>query len=474
MTTEYIAFHAAERPDAVAIVDNGRNITYAAFARDIRKVTHALRTLGLPRSAKAIVDYEDPYFNWLLRLAFERLGVVTATMRLPDNPGTIGLLRDFDIVLSSKSFPPGSGPRWHRTTTEWQQGVLAGTAEDGEPEPEKRPDDPMRIVLTSGTTGTPKRMLHTRHTHDTLIMKTMSFAGFTRSSRYLVVIPLASGAPTACIRAGGTVVFEPRAPLAEAIATHAITHTMVAPPILPRALDELPAGFTKPANLTVLSLGAALSRTLRERTLSRLATKVCDIYGSNEAGFVSLTWGTREFGTIWPGTRVEIVDDGDRPLPFGQVGHIRVQTDCMVSGYLDYPEAAGRIFNDGWFYAGDLGILHDAQRLQVIGRSDDVLNLGWRKIAPEFIEGQIVKAARVGDVGVCSVRNDDGIEELCIAVSSPRDSDEALLRHITQIFRGFQLSPFRVIKVASIPRTGTGKVQRDLLKEIVAEAMRGR
>lgn len=474
MTAEYIAFHAAERPDAVAIVDNGLGITYAAFARDIRKVTRALRALALPRSARAMIDYEDPYFNWLLRLAFERLGVVTATMPLPDNPGGIGLLRDFDIVLSSKSFPAGTGPRIHRTTVEWQQGVLASAAEDGEPEIEKRADDLIRIVFTSGTTGTQKRMLHTRHTHDTLIMKTMSFAGFTRRSRYLVVLPLASGAPTACIRAGGTVVFEERAPLAESITTHAITHTMTAPSILQRALDELPAGFAKPADLTVLSLGAALSRALRERTLSRLATSVCDIYGSNEAGFVSLTWGTRELGTIWPGTRVEIVDDRDRPLPFGQVGHIRVQTDCMVHGYLDYPEAAGRIFKGGWFYAGDLGILHDAQRLQVIGRSDDVLNLGWRKIAPEVIESRIVKEAQVGDIGVCSVQNADGIEELCVVVSSPRDTDDVLLQRITQVFSGFQLGQFRVIKVASIPRTATGKVQRHLLKEIAAAATRGR
>ncbi|HKX08202.1 MAG TPA: fatty acid--CoA ligase family protein [Stellaceae bacterium] len=420
-----------------------------------------------------MVDYEDAYFNWLIRLAFERLGVVTATIPLPDSPGSVGLVRDFDIVLSSKSFAPGTGPSCHRTTAEWWQGVLASTAEDEEPKPEKRPDDAIRIVLTSGTTGTPKRMLHTRHTHDTLIMKTMCFAGFTRSSRYLVVLPLAAGAPTACIRAGGTVVFSQQTPLANAITTHAITHTMIAPSILQRALDELPAGFAKPADLTVLSLGAALSRVLREKTLSRLATNVCDIYGSNEAGFVSLTWGTREFGTIWPGTRVEIVDDRDRPLPFGQVGHIRVQTDCMVHGYLDYPEAAGRIFKDGWFYAGDLGILHDEQRLQVIGRSDDVLNLGWRKIAPELIEGQIVKTAQVGDVGVCSVQNADGIEELCIAVSSPRDNDEVLLQRITQMFRGLQLGQFRVIKVASIPRTATGKIQRDLLKEIVAAATRG-
>ena len=51
MTSSFIAFHAAERPDAIAIIDNGREITYSAFASDIRKCVDALRAFGLmPRA----------------------------------------------------------------------------------------------------------------------------------------------------------------------------------------------------------------------------------------------------------------------------------------------------------------------------------------------------------------------------------------------------------------------------------------
>jgi acyl-CoA synthetase (AMP-forming)/AMP-acid ligase II len=162
----------------------------------------------------------------------------------------------------------------------------------------------------------------------------------------------------------------------------------------------------------------------------------------------------------------------DRPLPFGQAGQIRVRTDCMVDGYLDDPEALGRIFKDGWFYSGDVGILHDAHRLQVLGRGDDVLTIGWRKIAPEVIEDLVLKLGDVADVGACAVPDRDGIDELCIAVAGQRSADEALLRRITEAFRGLQLGRFKVVKVASLPRTPNGKLQRKALKAAMAERIR--
>ena len=472
MTAEYVAFHAAERPDAVAIVDNGRSITYREFAREIRKFTRALRSLGLARWSRAAIDCDHTYLGWVLRLAFEQLHVVTAAARLGDDPGALTVLRDFDLVLSAKTLPTAAATRYHPITAEWLQSVIEGPEADEEPPPEKRPDDPIRIVMTSGTTGTPKRLLYTRRVHDASIAKTLWCAGFTGQSRYLLALPLTVAGPTACIRAGGTVVIEERMPVGEAIASHGITHTTLPPLPLRDVLDELPKGFTKPAELTVLSFGARVSPALRARALARLASDVCDLYSSNEAGFVSSTRGAAEIGSIWPGARVEVVDENDRPLPFGEMGQIRVQTDYMLAGYLDDPQTTARIFKNGWFYAGDLGVLHDAHRLQVIGRGDDVLNLGWRKIAAELIEDMILKAVVGADVGVCSLPNRDGIEEICIAVSRPSVGDEELLRRITDALRGSACGRFNVVKVTRIPRTPTGKLQRKLLKDAVVEAIR--
>ncbi len=89
-----------------------------------------------------------------------------------------------------------------------------------------------------------------------------------------------------------------------------------------------------------------------------------------------------------------------------------------------------------------------------------------------LIEEMVLRAVAVGDVGVCSIPNADGIEEICVAVSRPPVGDEELLRRITDAFRGFQFGRFRVLKMPGIPRTATGKLQRKVLKDAVAQAIR--
>jgi acyl-coenzyme A synthetase/AMP-(fatty) acid ligase len=467
VTADYIDFHAAERPDAVAIINNGRSITYAELSGQIRKFTHALRALVLAPCAKAAIDYEDAYFNLLIRLAFERMRVGTAIVKMGEKPGPFPVLEDFDIVLSGRSLPIG-GIRHHRTTPVWLQGVLASGTEDPEPAPEKQPDDPVRVVVTSGTTGKPKKLVYSRRIHEAHIARVLWLTGFTRSSRYLHALPTAVSGSAACLRAGGTVVFESRTTLAEAIAAHGITHSTMPPFALKRVLDEMPGHFPKPTNLFIWSFGAPISHALREKVLARLATDLWDIYASNEADSVSVIRGMTDVGTIWPGVRVEIVDDNDRSMPFGQAGLIRVRSDCMVAGYVNSPDADGRIFKDGWFYAGDVGILHDSHRLQVLGRSDDVLNVGYTKIAPEVVENRVLRLELVADVGVCGAPNREGIDELYIAVAGQRCSDEDLLRRITEALRGLEVGRFHVVKVPAIPRTANGKLQRKALKGIAA------
>ncbi|MGH6703810.1 MAG: class I adenylate-forming enzyme family protein [Bradyrhizobium sp.] len=470
VTTAYIAFHAAERPDAVAIINNGRSITYAEFARDIRKITHALRALDLPQGSKAAINSDDAYFNWLLTLAFEQLKVVTALVALPDIPDALQLVRHFDVVLSGKSFPAGA-VRHHPTTTAWLQSILESGKEDREPAPEKRPDDPIRIVHTSGTTGICKLLLYTRRIHEASIAKLVWAAGLTGRSRYLLALRSAVSGPVGCIRTGGTVIIEDRTTVAEAIGAHGITHTTLPPQFLKRVLGELPKNFVKPADLTVISFGATISPALRKRALAHLVTDLCDFYAANEVDTISSIRGSAEIGIVYPGVRVEVIDEHDHPLPLGEAGQIRVQTNCMLHAYLDDPEETRRFFKDGWFYTGDIGILHDMRRLQVIGRRDDVLNIGGWKIAPEVIEDLILKTGEVGDAGVCSISNADGIEEICVAVSHPRCGDEELLRRITDAFRARHFGRiFHVIKLSAIPRTANGKLQRKALKAIAATA----
>ncbi len=476
-TADYIAFHAGARPDAVAIVDRGRAITYAQFHRDLGRFVGAVAELGLERGRSVAVHWGELYPHWLLLLACEELGIATATFVFLD--GDRRLMESVDLVLSEVR-PPGVAPERHRAVTpEWLAGVFA-RADGGMPAvPAKRADDPVRIVGTSGTTGEAKHLLLTRSMYEAWTMRRIWSLGLTDKSRTLVTMPFkAAGSytlSTAMICAGGTVLYAgdkvgtPEALMGPA---QGLTHLRLTPLDLKVTLDTLPPDFPKPAGLVICTVGAAVSAALRERTLMRLASELIVSYGCNEVLFAAETRATGSEGvsTVYPWVEIQVVDERDAPLPPGTAGTIRIRDEAMATGYLGDPETTARKFRNGWFYPGDIGILHGARRIQIVGREDELLNIGGIKMPPSMLEALVLQHATAGDVGVCSARNAEGIEEVYVAVANPGHTDAELLRRVTDAFRNHVIGHFCVVKVARVPRNANGKIQRDLLRQAVVPA----
>jgi len=287
---------------------------------------------------------------------------------------------------------------------------------------------------------------------------------------------------TACLRLGAPVIagaFTDPATMAEALNAHAITHLTLLPFQLQLVLDNLPQGFDKPRGLMIFALGAAVSEVLRKRALDRLATELCSGYGCNEVGIISFTslGSPDQIESICPGVVVEVLDEQGQALPPGKVGEIRVRTPCMAQSYIGDPETSRRMFRDGWFYPGDVGVLHGLRCLQVIGRVDEILNIGGAKSSPETLEELILARTPIRQAGVCSIRNSAGIEEVCVAVADAAGGDQELVDWITRAFHGVQIGAFRVARLPVIPRNAAGKIQPNhfgVVDDLNAAFLRGR
>jgi acyl-coenzyme A synthetase/AMP-(fatty) acid ligase len=481
-SSDYVAFHAAEHPDAVAMIDSGRAISYAEMSRDLAKFTSAVRELGVERGGRIGIGCEGAYVNWLLLAASERLGIATASYDKDEGAGaTAALLSGMDLVLAGPGFGTGAARRSHLVTSEWIDQVLARpgvevSSAEGEPE------DPARIIRTSGTTGASKRMVLKRRMYDAWIERWIWSLGITRQSRYLLTMSFVStGRHTltnAVLRAGGTVVAMPMespAAVVHAIARHAVNLITLLPIQLKQVLDSFPMDVPKPAGLTVATIGAAIADALVEKAVDRLATDVVSYYGSNEIPFIAeMRLPAKDrLMTVFPWVEAEIVDDDGRPLPEGDTGWIRLRSDTMPAGYLDDPETTRRMFRDGWFHPGDVGVLR-GRRLQVIGRGDELLNIGGRKLSPAAVEALVVRHLATADVGVCSLANAEAVEEMYVALAGA-DGDEAeLYRRLARAFTGYAYGPVRVVKLARIPRNANGKILRGALRDAVAEAVGAR
>ena len=480
MTADYVAYHTAERPDAVAIIHDGRAVSYAELCGDIRKVARAMCALGVRPGGSVAIGTDDLDMHWLLLLACEQLGIAAASYLSSEEPICGPLLASVDVVLAAPEFPITGARRHHALTEPWIQGALA-LPHDGEAQPlTKTPNDPVRIVRTSGTTGANKRFLVTRRMHDSLVAQWQWGFALSRRSRYLQTLPLTVRAAydlgSACLRSGGTVVIDARMGVIEALVAHAITHVILLPAHIKSELDRLPPDFTKPRDLTIVSFGAAVSRALQDRAIARLAAGLCDLYGTVEVGTVSAMWqhDPDGFGALWPQAQAEVVDEQGDPVPSGKMGRVRVKTDGMSEAYIGDPETTRRMFRDGWFYPGDAGIVRPGRQLRILGRADDLLNIGGQKILPTVLEDLLVSREVAGDVGVCAIRNADGIDELYIAVSDVAHDDKELMRRIEHALRHVGVGRFYIVKLACIPRSANGKLQREALRETVVRSLPAR
>ena len=178
---------------------------------------------------------------------------------------------------------------------------------------------------------------------------------------------------------------------------YGITHVSFLLHSLMQALVSLTEDYVKLANLRLLTIGLAVSEAVRTRVLHAHTSHFYETYGANECSTIS-TMNEEGLGVLLPGVDVETVNDGDEPVVV-EPGWIRVRSSGCVSGYINNPEATQKIFKNGWFYPGDVGVLKDHRMLKLIGRADDLLNIRRIKYAPQEIEDNLLAALPIREIG---------------------------------------------------------------------------
>ncbi|MGE3693469.1 MAG: class I adenylate-forming enzyme family protein [Novosphingobium sp.] len=469
-TVEWLARHAAERPEAPALILDGRRIGFGTFQAALGATVRFLAHLDLPVGAVAALDCDDPFEHWLLVLGCETLGVATASLDGRARETYAHLLRIADILISTAPGPLAGCRRIERLAPGWPDRLSPGlsVAPLRAPEP-LDPQAPLRLLQTSGTTGPVKWMRATRRSQDFWLMQYRRRSGMSRTTRHLVVSGFHLNAAylyaTACLRAGGCCLIETRRDLAAAMASLRPTHAAM----LPAELALLAGGGALPgAAMTVSTLGGHVGPALRGRIEALFGGPVIESYGSNESGPIA-TMDADGSGRLLPEVEAAILDDEGRRLPDGQAGLLRVRSAGVVAGYIDAPQATAAAFHDGWFQPGDLAVMLGGGRIRLLGRADDMLNIGGVKIAPLDFEAAARALAAVDDICVVELSDGSGRDELAVAVRPAADAVPAdIARQIGALLPpSWGRATLRF--VPAIPRTATGKPARAALRALLRQ-----
>lgn len=337
------------------------------------------------------------------------------------------------------------------------------------------------VILTSGTTGTPKGA--TRNTPPTLapiggVLSSVPFrAGEVTSLPSPMFHALGYLHATIALTMGSTLVlhrkFKP-ATVLEDIPTHKVTAMVVVPVMLSRMLDALEAMDTKPdlSSLRIVFVsGSQLGAELATRALKDLGPVIYNLYGSTEvalatiAGPKDLQMNPATVGPVVRGVTIKILDENGNEVPQGEVGRIFVGNSFPFEGYTG---GGHKQIIDGLMSSGDVGYFDHNGLLFVSGRDDEMIVSGGENVFPAEVEDLISGHPDVVEATALGVDDPDWgarLRAFVVLREEAELSEEAVKNYVREHLARYKV-PREVVFLAELPRNPTGKILKRELREI--------
>ncbi len=485
-----LAHHATHSPNNTALNFEGEAISYLQLWQRIEAATLTLQQLGIAHNPSnengqrvAYLGLNDPAMLVLL-IALQRLGAICLPLNYrlaPAELATILQHADVSLLVTDEqhahialSLIPSlhTLPAAHLSKPLLGHDLPANVAEHNE-----SASQPALLVYTSGTTGLPKGALHTQAALAANCRISAHAHALKSSDHVLTALPLFHVGGL-CIQtlpalyAGATVTlqprFEPNAWLA-ALQQQRPSLSLMVPATLRAVLDHPQFAATDITCLRMLSAGSSTIALALITPWHARGVPVCQIYGATETGPVSIYQQAHEAvksigcaGRAGVGVHVRLVRD-DVDVPQGEVGEIWLRGPNVMQQY--WRDEGNAALQDGWFRTGDLAH-QDAQGLYtVVGRSKDMIISGGENIYPAELENVLSNCTQIADCAVVG-QSDARWGEVAIAAIVRKPDTSLSEQEVLQLFDG-QLARFkhpkRVVFMAELPKTATGKVNKPQL-----------
>jgi acyl-CoA synthetase (AMP-forming)/AMP-acid ligase II len=342
---------------------------------------------------------------------------------------------------------------------------LAAAAPPGRVRPPER--EGRTIILTSGTTGTPKGARRPVPPGAAPLASIISRIPLRAGERMLIAAPLfhtwGYAALQISIALGATSVLRRRFTPAEVLAalTGERCTALVAVPVMLQRLLEARRP-TRQLRVVAVS-GSALPGGLATRFMDEYGDVLYNLYGTTEASWASIATpadlrrAPSTAGRPPHGTRVEILDRAGKPVPTGSVGRVFVGNRMLFEGYTS---GAAKPMHDDLLATGDLGHIDAAGLLFVDGREDDMIVSGGENVFPSDVEDMLATLPQVREVAVIGVPDTEyGHRLAAYVVLQPGEwLDAEAVREYVRHYRARFCVPRDVVFLPELPRNATGKV----------------
>lgn len=509
--------------DAAANGGAGRRLSYGQFQGRIARLGAALARLGLgPGATVAVMDWDSVrYLECFFAVPMAGATLHTVNIRLSPEQilYTINHAMD-DAILCHSDFLPVLLPLLPRIARPVKLVLLTDAADAplppgfaGEYEallaaetgdfvfPDLAEDTRATLFYTTGTTGDPKGV---SYSHRQLVLHTLAVTaglgtvpgqgGIKQGDVYMPITPLFHvhgwGFPYIATFLGLRQIYPGRydpARLLSLIAAHRVTFSHCVPTILAMLLAAPGAAAVDLTRWKVLIGGAALPEGLAARARARGIDvhaaygmsetcpflTIADMSASQHSDEIALRTAT---GRPAPLVELRVVgpDLADVPHDARTTGEVVVRAPWLTDGYLRAEAASAELWAGGWLHTGDVGHMSANGTLRITDRLKDVIKSGGEWVSSLALESIASTAPGVAEVAAVGVPDERwGERPVLVAALTEGDAAEAAIRQrIGAAIAAGDLpkwaAPERICRVASLPKTSVGKIDKKLIRKMLA------
>ena len=487
-------------PDRAAVSDGRQSWNYRELAERVARIAGGLRAMGLRPGDRVLLSLENcgDFFELLFGCWAAGLCAVPANARLhPREVEYMAANSGARLLVATPSLAEALAPlevsvaSLDRVIATESRDYAALLGEPVAPAPVEHGDRAW-LFYTSGTTGRPKGAVLTHR--NLLFMSQCYYADIDQLDErdvHVLAAPVSHGAGLYALPSvlkGAHQIVLPHFDVGDILHllnTHQSVSMFAAPTMLTRLVHAPEVAGADLANLrTIYYGGGPMYVADLEQVLQIFGPRLYQLFGQGESPMTITGLTRRQHGEMehprWrdrlascgyprSGVLVRVVDEDDHDLPAGEIGEVITQSDCVMDGYWQNPEASAETLRGGWLHTGDLGSLDADGLLTLRDRSKDMIISGGSNIYPREIEEVLLRHPDLVEASVVGRPHPDWGEEVVAflvartgAEIAAAELDRLCLDHIARFKRP------RVYRfVQALPKNNYGKVLKTELRRLV-------